>query len=85
MGKTVREMFDEIIMAVPFTKGETRYIPKIKVALEKQIPKKPTVKKSIKVNAFALRCPNCEAVLQSDSPHCRYCGQALDWSVDNDR
>lgn len=49
-------------------------------ALEKQIPKKPTIKKSCKVNAFTLRCPNCEAVLQADSPCCRYCGQALDWS-----
>lgn len=49
-------------------------------ALEKQIPKKPTIKKSVKVNAFTLRCPNCEAVLQADSPCCRYCGQALDWS-----
>jgi len=58
-------------------------LPPLKVAikaLEKQIPKKPTVKKSCKVNAFTLRCPNCEAVLQSDSPCCRYCGQALDWS-----
>ena len=51
-----------------------------KQALEKQIPKKPTIKKSVKVNAFTLRCPNCEAVLQADSPCCRYCGQALDWS-----
>lgn len=51
-----------------------------KKALEKQIAKKPTIKKSCKVNAFTLRCPNCEAVLQSDSPHCKYCGQALDWS-----
>lgn len=49
-------------------------------ALEKQIPKKPIIRKSCKVNAFALRCPNCEAVLQADSPCCRYCGQALDWS-----
>lgn len=49
-------------------------------ALEKQIPKKPTIKKSVKVNAFTLKCPNCEAVLQADSPCCRYCGQALDWS-----
>lgn len=51
-----------------------------KSALEKQIPQKPTIKKSCKVNAFTLRCPNCEAVLQADSPCCRYCGQALDWS-----
>ena len=33
-------------------------------ALEKQIPKKPIIKKSVKVNGFMLRCPNtdCEAV-----------------------
>ena len=51
-------------------------------ALEKQIPKRPILKKSVKVNGFMLRCPNadCEAVLQSDSPYCKYCGQALDWS-----
>ena len=50
-------------------------------ALERQIKKKPIVKKSVKVNAFMLRCPNgeCEAVLQSDTPCCKYCGQALDW------
>ena len=50
-------------------------------ALEKQIPKKPIIKKSVKVSAFMLRCPNCELVLQSDSPCCRYCGQSLDWSA----
>ena len=51
-------------------------------AMEKQIPKRPKIKKFDKVNGFDLRCPNddCGAVLQSDSPCCRYCGQALDWS-----
>lgn len=49
-------------------------------ALKKQIPKKPKFKKSVKSQTFELRCPNCGAVLQSDSPHCKYCGQALDWS-----
>ena len=50
-------------------------------ALEKQIPKKPKIKKLLKnIDGFMLRCPNCEAVLQSDTPHCKYCGQALDWS-----
>jgi FtsZ-binding cell division protein ZapB len=34
MSKTLREMLDELIMAVPFTNAETRYIPKIKVALD---------------------------------------------------
>ena len=51
-------------------------------ALEKQIPTKPKIKKFVKTNGFELRCPNddCGAVLQSDSPCCKYCGQALDWS-----
>ena len=51
-------------------------------ALEKRMPKRPIIKKSIKVNGFMLRCPNagCEAVLQSDSPCCKYCGQSLDWN-----
>lgn len=54
-----------------------------KEALEKQIPKKPVIKKSIKTNAFELRCPNCEVPLQADTPHCKNCGQALDWSGTN--
>lgn len=33
-----------------------------------------------KIISWDLKCPNCEAVLQSDTPHCKYCGQALDWS-----
>lgn len=53
-----------------------------KEALEKQIQKRPKIKSFPKINGFELRCPNgdCEAVLQSDSPCCKYCGQALDWS-----
>lgn len=56
----------------------------VKTALEKQIPKKPTIKKSYKVNCFTLMCPCCEMVLQADSPHCRHCGQALDWSTSDE-
>ena len=53
-----------------------------KNAIEKQILKRPKIKSFPKTNGFELRCPNgdCGAVLQSDSPYCRYCGQALDWS-----
>ena len=53
-----------------------------KNAIEKQILKRPKIKSFPKINGFELRCPNgdCGAVLQSDSPCCRYCGQALDWS-----
>ena len=52
-----------------------------KEAVGKQMPKRPKIKKLNKITCFELRCPNddCGAVLQSDSPCCRYCGQALDW------
>ena len=63
-----------------WTDEDKEHILTVMEALEKQIPKKPVIRKSCKVNAFTLRCPNCEAVLQADSPCCRYCGQALDWS-----
>lgn len=50
-------------------------------AIEKQIPKKP--RREIKGVPIA-RCPNCEMSLGFDFAHfafCDFCGQALDWSV----
>lgn len=45
-------------------------------ALEKQLPKKPVLKR--KAYGGIMVCPICEA---SDSgKYCRYCGQKLDWS-----
>lgn len=45
-------------------------------ALEKQLPKKPVLKR--KAYGGIIVCPICEA---SDSgKYCRYCGQKLDWS-----
>ena len=51
-------------------------------AISKQIPQRPKTKEFVHIDGFKLRCPNtdCEAVLQSDSPCCKYCGQSLDWS-----
>lgn len=43
------------------------------LALEKQIPKKPTKTRS------EIVCPTCKTLVGS-SPYCRYCGQAIDWS-----
>ena len=53
-------------------------------ALEKQIPKKPTEYDSVP----HARCPQCTRGVRvyCDSakvPFCQWCGQALDWS-DND-
>ena len=64
------------------------------VALEKQIPKKITHEATLQRCAT---CPTCKNVLDEfiefipDQPkirvtftHCHFCGQALDWSENND-
>ena len=53
-------------------------------AIDKQIPKKP-----IEKNPWVYHCPNCdsqniEEVFIEKFNFCRDCGQALDWSVEND-
>ena len=54
-------------------------------ALEKQIPKNP---KRLKGSLFGEekyyhKCPNCGAAYVDDS-YCPICGQALDWSGEDD-
>ena len=64
------------------------------VALEKQIPKKITHEATLKRCAT---CPTCKNVLDEfielvpgqpkirvTFTHCHFCGQALDWSENND-
>lgn len=82
MSKTLREMFDELIMAVPFTSAEARYIPKIKIALEKQTPKKPNIhghREGREINSISYTCPVCNQHISREK-YCKHCGQALDWS-----
>jgi hypothetical protein len=82
MSKTLREMLDELIMAVPFTNAETRYIPKIKVALEKQMPKKPIIhgyREGREINTISFTCPICNKHIGREN-FCKHCGQAIDWS-----
>ena len=43
-------------------------------AIEKQIPKK----------VFEIVCPNCRTLIRGSRPFCGYCGQALDWSDENE-
>ena len=50
---------------------------KIKIALEKQIPKKIIVEK-YDIGGNDYFCPCCSEV--SKSLYCSNCGQALDWS-----
>lgn len=74
-------IFKEIVKGLPLSKNEDKYIPVIKSALEKQIPKKPKV---IFDEYSYFECGNCgEAIYCSDElkthRYCLNCGQALDW------
>ena len=55
-------------------------------ALEKQIPKKP-IFESEQTSLFGVddvpHCPNCRCDIPEVS-YCEKCGQALDWSDNND-
>ena len=52
-------------------------------ALEKQIPKKPIIRKTKDYFGYVgyILCPNCEKVeFGFNQPcFCDYCGQAIDW------
>lgn len=53
----------------------------IDIAIEKQIPKKLTLKH--RCYAGSVRrgiCPNCLMTENNNANYCRACGQALDWS-----
>ena len=54
-------------------------------ALEKQIPKKPIIRKTEDYFGYTeyILCPNCEKVeFGYERPcFCRLCGQAIDWEV----
>lgn len=53
-------------------------------ALEKQIPKKPELDVSDGEYSIFL-CPTCKRIFCIDEPQiCDKCGQAIDWSDDND-
>ncbi len=80
MSKTVIEMFDELIMAVPFTNKEARYIPEIKIALEKHIPKKP-IKTPDNHKWF---CPTCHNSIRLGRNHCCNCGQKIGYGSDTE-
>ena len=59
----------------------------LKELVEKATPKKPIEKPSF---ASGYKCPNCECniVLHGSheicpTPHCSWCGQALDWNEED--
>ena len=55
-------------------------------ALEKQIPKKPAVSEDQPVRyVITYKCPDCGGKFTGTvSNYCYHCGQALDWSEENE-
>ena len=55
-------------------------------AVGKQKPKKPLilVSRGGKGGKYCI-CPRCEAVTGKHIPFCRLCGQAIDWSNEDER
>lgn len=62
-------------------------------ALEKQIPKKPIIDGTDIYNAKGYYCPNCyeldghkdwKCKIVFDQCYCQACGQAIDWSEEDD-
>ncbi len=81
-----------------WTEADWTHFKTIKKALEKQIPKKPTMKAmsgfeyQVAAKLVCLTCGNAVINYWNKSvnpPHCMMCGQALDWSdrerKENDR
>ena len=60
--------------------------PEVKKALDRMEPKKVVCRHFNKYYGNEIGdCPNCLCTIEDESelnghPHCKYCGQALDWS-----
>lgn len=53
--------------------------------MEKQMPKKPLDVVTDDNEFICMICPSCEQIaVEFNDKHCRRCGQALDWSEEND-
>jgi hypothetical protein len=53
--------------------------------MEKQIPKKPLDVVTDDNEFICMICPSCEQIaVEFSDKYCRRCGQAIDWSVEND-
>lgn len=65
----------------PYAKDDMEMTKIALAALEKQIPKKPTIhgyREGREINTISYTCPICNKHISRES-FCYHCGQALDW------
>lgn len=46
-------------------------------SLNSSVPKRPLAA----TNGGCAACPRCEQLITNRSPHCEWCGQAIDWRI----
>ena len=73
--KNLKNLFSEHELCLPCTDSLETLQTAIE-AIEKQIPKKP------KESVLGVYCSECKHFLDGTEYHCQFCGQALDWSVE---
>ena len=83
---------EDAIAIIKFYDSETYKPQKIKEALymaiedmEKQIPKKPMEVITDDNEFICIICPSCQEIsVEFNDRFCRRCGQALDWSEEDE-
>lgn len=82
MKKFVNE-YDEALNAITSGMLDTSdiepYMGAIVAALKKQVPMKPEPTQLVADMKYWYRCPICHNGITKYYPHCRSCGQYLDW------
>lgn len=88
-GEAINIIYRSVIIDVATREQTSEALMLMTKAVEKQIPKKPTMKADSGFAyevAMTLVCPHCEKPVINywnksvNPPHCMMCGQALDWS-----
>ena len=89
--KPDKEILEGYDMAISALKAIQQYreigtVEECREAVGKQKPKKPLilVSRGGKGGKYCI-CPRCEAVTGKHIPFCRLCGQAIDWSNEDER
>ena len=81
--KKISESWDKI---KPIGRGSGKsFWLSVKVAVEKQIPKKILFSRNMMTKECSFVCPYCARIVESVHTYCWNCGQKLDWNEEDGR